>query len=188
MPGCARFEFTHAAALALLLGACSGQNVETRFEINHLDSHWASGRIDINCEQKLRLSAEARNALEHGVPLTIEVEVILRDLATRTRIEDVTSRYELSYLPLSEHYRISGTRPHETANFPRLRHALAKLSRLELSMEVGTLPDGEYEVLARSRLVHGEMPPPMRLPALFDPDWKHASAWIASPLTIGPEI
>ena len=187
MPGCARFEFAQAAALALLLGGCSGQSVETRFKINHLDSHWASGHIAINCEQTLQLSAEARNALEHGVPLTIEVEVILRDLATTTRIDDVTSRYELRYLPLSEHYRVSGAGPHEIANFPRLRHALAKLSRLELSMEVGTLPGGEYELLARSRLVHGEMPPPMRLPALFDPDWKHASAWISSPLTIGPE-
>ena len=187
MPGCARPEFVHAAVLALLLGACSGQGSETRFEISHLESHWAGGRIDIDCGQKLQLSAQARNALEHGVPLTIEVEVILRDLATRTRIDEVTSRYELRYLPLSEHYRISGTQPHDVANFPRLRHALAKLSRLELSMSVGTLPGGEYEVLARSRLVHDKMPPPLRLPALFDPDWNHASAWMSSALTIGPE-
>ena len=186
MPGCARFEIAQVAILSLLLAACSGQDEKARFEIDVLDASWSSGRIDVRCEQRLQLSEEAREALEHGVPLTIEVEVILRDMATRTRVDEITGRYELRYLPLSEHYRVSTVGTREVANFPRLRHALAKLSRLELSMEVGTLPGGEYEVLARSRLRHGDMPPPMRLPALFDPDWKHASAWASSPLNIGP--
>lgn len=186
MPGCARSEIAQAAFLSLLLAACSGQEEKPRFEIDVLDASWTSGHIDIRCEQRLQLSEEARDALEHGVPLTIEIEVILRDMATRTRVDEVTGRYELRYLPLSEHYRVSALGTTEIANFPRLRHALAKLSLLELSMEVGTLPGGEYEVLARSRLRHGDMPPPMRLPALFDPDWQHASAWISSPLSIGP--
>jgi len=187
MPGCARFEIAHAALLSLLLGACSAQDGDRRFEILDIEAHWDNGRIDIRCEQRLQLSAGAREALEHGVPLTIEVEVLIRDMASRTRIDEVTSRHELRYLPLSEHYRVSGDGMDDIANFPRLRHALARLSRLELSIEAGTLPAGEYEVLARSRLVHGEMPPPMRLPALFDPEWNHTSAWYSSTLIIHRE-
>jgi len=184
MPGCARFEIAHAAVLSLLLTACSAQDADRRFEILDLEARWNNGRIDIRCEQSLQLSAEAREALEHGVPLTIEVEVIIRDMASRTRINEVTSRHELRYLPLSEHYRVSGAAADDIANFPRLRHALMRLSRVELSIEAGTLRAGEYEVLARSRLGHGDLPPPMRLPALFDPAWNHASAWFSAALII----
>jgi hypothetical protein len=187
MPGYARLDPARGVVLALLLtlGGCFQQDAAGRFEISRLDAHWTNGRVEISCDQRLELSAEARSALRHGVPLTIEVELILRDLASRTRVGGITRRYEVRYLPLSEHYQVSGIGAHNVATFPRLRHALAELSRLDLSLEVGTLPAGDYEVLARSRLAHDDLPPPMRLPALFDPEWKHASNWTAWPMTIG---
>jgi hypothetical protein len=170
----------------LALCGCTDQAASGLFEIRHLDALWDDGRVDIRGEQQLRLSEEARDALHHGVPLTIELELILRDTHSQTRIRKETRRYEVRYLPLSERYRVS--RPGEQAvqTFPRLRHALAEISRLELSIEIGTLPAGDYEVLARTRLDHGAMPPPMRLPALFDPAWNHASPWTSWPLTVGP--
>jgi hypothetical protein len=188
MPGYAKFDTARSAVLALLLtlGGCFQQDAAGRFEISRLEAHWTSGRVEIICDQRLELSTEAREALRHGVPLTIEVELILRDLASRTRVGGMTRRYELRYLPLSEHYQVSGIGAHKVATFPRLRHALAELSRLAFSLEVGTLPAGDYEILARSRLDHGDMPPPMRLPALFDPAWKHASNWSSWPMTVVP--
>lgn len=189
MPGCTRLDLAHAVALVLLLalGGCSRQGTDGQFEIHYLEAHWGNGRVEITCEQRLQLSAEARRALEHGVPLTIEVELILRDMVSRKRVSGATRRYEIRYLPLSEHYRVSGIGTHDVATFPRLRHALAELARLDFSLAVGALPTGDYEVLARSRLDHGQMPPPMRLPALFDPEWKHVSHWTSGPLVIGPE-
>ncbi|MEJ2299853.1 MAG: DUF4390 domain-containing protein [Woeseiaceae bacterium] len=71
--------------------------------------------------------------------------------------------------------------------FPRLRHVLADLGRLDLSFETGALPGGEYELLARSYLDQERMPPPMRLPALFSRRWDHASGWTAWPLDVEPE-
>ena len=189
MPGCSRFDSARGVILTLLLalGGCFQQDAGGRFEISRLEAHWSKGRVEISCEQQVELSAEARAALQHGVPLTIEVELILRDLASRTRVGAVTRRYELRYLPLSEHYQVSGLGAHNVATFPRLRHALSELSRLSFSFEVGTLAAGSYEVLARSRLDHGDRPPPMRLPALFDPAWKHTSIWTSWPMTVGPE-
>ena len=174
--------------LAFMLAqcACSNQAANGLFEVRHLEALWANGRVAVRCEQQLRLSDEARNALRHGVPLTIELELILRDTRSQTRIGKETRRYELRYLPLSEHYRVSRLGERSVQTFPRLRHALAELSRLELSIETGSLPAGDYEVLARTRLDHGDMPPPMRLPALFDPAWHHASAWTSWPLTVDP--
>ena len=189
MPSCARLELACAGLLALLfaLGGCSGQtDGGGTFEIRQVRAHWASGHLEVGCEQRLQLSAEARDALRHGVPLTIEVELILRDTATRTRVIESARRYEIRYLPLSEHYRVAGIGAHDVATFPRLRHALSELSRLDLTLDTGALPAGEYEVLVRSRLDSRLMPPPMRLPALFDREWRHVSAWVSQPLTIDP--
>jgi hypothetical protein len=188
MPVCARREPARGALLALMLVLCGCTDPADsgRFVIDRLEARWAAGRLHIAFEQRLELSAAARAALQHGVPLTIELELILRGATTRTRVSAATRRYEIRYLPLSEHYRVTGIGANNVATFPRLRHALAELSRLELSLDTGALPAGDYEVLARSRLDHRHMPPPMRLPALFDPDWKHASRWISSPLTVDP--
>ena len=169
-------------ALLLALGGCVDEDASGLFEVRRLDAIWAEGHVDVQFEQHLRLSDEARNALRHGVPLTIELELVLRDTRSQTRVGRETRRYELRYLPLSEHYRVSGLGETAVQTFPRLRHALAEMSRLQLSIETGALPAGDYEVLARTRLDHGTLPPPMRLPVLFDPDWKHASAWTSWPL------
>jgi hypothetical protein len=188
MPACARRDPALGGLLALVLalGGCADPDTGGRFTIDRLEAHWAAGRLDIACEQQLQLSAEARDALQHGVPLTIELELILRGATTQARVSTETRRYEIRYLPLSEHYRVTGIGANNVATFPRLRHALAELSRLELSFETGALPAGDYEVLARSRLDQRRMPPPMRLPALFDRSWKHASPWVSAPLTVEP--
>lgn len=192
MHGCGSVESPRGGFLALLLApllalaGCVDEAAGGLFEIRRLDAVWTDGRVDVQCEQQLRLSNEARNALRHGVPLTIELELVLRDTRSQTRVGTETRRYELRYLPLSEHYRVSLLGETAAQTFPRLRHALAEMSRLQLSIETGALPASDYEVLARIRLDHGAMPPPMRLPALFDPDWKHASVWTSWPLTVSP--
>lgn len=192
MPGCAKSDlalpFVPALLLLLLgLGGCERQPAAGPFEITGLTARWANGRVEISCEQRLQLSASAREALQHGVPLTIETQLILRDESGRTRAAETYRYFELRYLPLSEHYRVSDRAAQEVRTFPRLRHALAALSHLNVTIDVGALPTGEYQILARTRLDHRDMPPPMRLPALFDPNWQHASLWVSSPLTVGPE-
>lgn len=174
------------AALAFGLAACGKAAEGGHFEIEQADARWANGRLRGDVSLGLQLSSEARNALRHGVPLTIELELILRNSSDQTRVGAETRRFELRYLPLSEHYQVTGLGQEHPGTFPRLRHALAELSRIDFSIDTGALPAGDYELLARSRLDHHSMPPPMRLPALFDADWKHASAWSSWPLTIDP--
>jgi hypothetical protein len=200
MPGCARPEGRRASLPAILpavllfwlalvlIGAtgCGRPAEGGLFAIERVEAHWANGRLEGRCQLGLRLSAAARDALRHGVPLTVELELILRNTGDQTRVGTETGRYEIRYLPLSEHYQVSGLGEGQTGTFPRLRHALAELASLDFSIDTGALPAGEYELLARSRLDHASMPPPMRLPALFDPGWKHASQWSSWPLTIDP--
>jgi hypothetical protein len=174
------------AGLVVALAVCGESAESVPFEVTGVESHWANGRLRGRCEQKLTLGPEAREALRHGVPLTVELELILRNTADQTRVGQETARYEIRYLPLSEHYQVAGLDAGHVATFPRLRHALAELSRIDFSIETGALPAGDYELLARSRLDRQSLPPPMRLPALFNPGWEHASGWSSWPLTVDP--
>ena len=174
-------------AATLLLAACGAANESQRFEVRDLRAEWSSGQLDVRLRQRLELGPEARDALLHGVPLTLGVEVVLRDASTQTRLQRQRSLYEIRYLPLSEHYQLTPGETGVAQTFPRLRHALAELGELRLSVETGVLPEGEYEILARSFLDKRRVPPPMRLPVLFSPRWNHESAWTTWPLDIGRE-
>jgi hypothetical protein len=171
-------------AVLITCAACHGPESGRLFELSRVDAAWDSGRVTVEYEQRLQLSPEARNALVHGVPLTIAIEVILRDTSSQNRVGSDTAYYEIRYLPLSEFYQVSGLQDNDVRTFPRLRHALAELASLELSFDTGVLPSGQYELLARSWLDKSRMPPPMRLPALFSSEWEHDSAWTSWPVLI----
>lgn len=168
------------------LGGCRPDAAGGQFEVESVQARWASGRIEVRCEQSLRLSEAARDALRHGVPLTVELELILRNTADQTRIARDRSDFEIRYLPMSEHYQVSPLAGGTVRTYPRLRHALASLARVDMTLETGALPAGEYELLARTRLDRDRMPPPMRLPVLFDGAWRHVSTWSSWPLVIEP--
>ena len=196
MPGCARKNGIDLAgwpaallltALAILvLQSCSTQSQGGAFEISEVDARWANGNINVSLSQQIQLSPEARRALRHGVPLTLEVELILRDARTQTRVQKHNSQYEIRYLPLSERFQLTGSEASRSRTFPRLRHALSDLAELDVSFNTGVLPSGEYELLARSFLDKRKMPPPMRLPVMFSQHWNHESDWTSWPLEIEP--
>lgn len=174
------------AIVLLALAACSTSESEGRFEFQMVESGWSNGLLIVSAEQSLSLSAEARNALVHGVPLSIETELSLRESGKRTRVADLSDRFEIRYLPLSDHYQLALADGLTVKTFPRLRHVLAELSDLEFSLRTGVLPAGDYEVLIRTRLDPMRMPPPMRLPAQLSADWRHDSSWTSWPLAIEP--
>jgi len=173
--------------VALALSACSDPAAEGRFELSRVEAKWTNGWMNVTCEQQLSLSNEARNALTHGVPLTVQLELLLRNSGSQTRAGNETYSYEIRYLPMSDHYQLSLSGADTVRTFPRLRHVLAELSNLNVSFETGVLPAGDYELLARTRLDQQRMPPPMRLPVLLSSKWRHDSSWSSWPLEIEPE-
>lgn len=196
MPGCARkHRVRRAGRLAPILlaalapfamAACSGQHQGGTFEISEIDARWANGTVDVRVDQRLELSREAQRALQHGVTLTLELELVLRDARTQTRLQRHNSLYEIRYLPLSERFQLNGPEKEDARTYPRLRHALSDLARLDITFETGVLPSGEYELLARSFLDKRKMPPPMRLPVMFSQEWDHESDWTSWPLEVEP--
>jgi hypothetical protein len=171
----------------LVVSACGQPSVEPRFKIQNVDLKWSNGRLGANLEQSLILSSEARNALQHGVPLTFEVTLIVRNTTSQTRVLESLEEYEIRYLPLSDRFQLTLPGGDDIKTYPRLRHLMADLSDLRLSLRTGALPEGIYEVLTRIRLDKRKLPLSMRLPTLFSAEWKHDSEWSSWPLEISPQ-
>ena len=190
MPACVKTSesaLVFLLVVVLALTACSDPAADQRFELTRVEATWTNGWMNVSCEQQLALSNEARNALIHGVPLTVQLELLLRNSGSKTRIGEELFNYEIRYLPLSDYYQLSLPGTDTVKTFPRLRHVLAELSSLNVSFETGVLPAGDYELLARMRLDQQTMPPPMRLPVLLSSKWRHDSSWSSWPLEIEPE-
>jgi hypothetical protein len=168
----------------LLLTACTRADDGYGFRINQVRITPGYQVLVASYDQNLVLSSEAIEALENGVPLTVRVELELRDANTLTLLSDSYVRYEIRYMPLLQQYRLLSPGGQTPRNFPRLRHALAALSELKLDLKTSPLAPGSYEFRARTRLDNARLPAPMRLPTRFSGQWQHDSGWSTWPFEI----
>jgi len=139
--------------------------------------HPEAHRLNVHIEQSLQFGDAAVDALRHGVPLTISIRMELRDQGTLTLLADGETRYEIRYLPLSEHYELVQAPGGQTRTFPRLRHVVSALSSLDIDFATGPLTPGSYQFRARTRLDRARLPAPMQLPVRFSGHWRHDSDW-----------
>jgi hypothetical protein len=169
------------SGFVLIAGCMQGEGAR-HFETGQVETIWSGDQLNVTVHQKLKLSSEAKEALVHGVPLTLQLELLIRTTGAQTAINRNIYNYEIRYLPLISHYQL--TRPHtaEIRTFPRLRHLLAELSTISQSFPQGELPEEKVELMVRTRLDHSKMPPPMRLPILFSAQWRHDSDWSSWPM------
>ena len=161
----------------VLIAGCTRPTDDRHFQLGQVDTNWSNGQLIVTVHQKLMLSSEAREALVHGVPLTLQLELYIRPTGGRTPVIKNIYSYEIRYLPLISHYQLTQPGSVEIRTFPRLRHLLSALSTVKQSFNMGHLPEVSYELAARTYLDHKKMPPPMRLPMLFSAQWRHDTDW-----------
>jgi len=166
----------------VLFAGCARQADDRHFQLGQVDTNWSSGQLNVTVHQKLMLSGEAREALVHGVPLTLQLELVIKPSGGRTPVIKNIYSYEIRFLPLISHYQLTQPGAVEIRTFPRLRYLLAELSTVKQSFSTGDLPEGSYELAARIHLDRTKMPPPMRLPMLFSAQWRHDSDWTIWPV------
>ena len=180
MPRCAS-----AASLAcLLLAGCGDSATAHGFSIRDAQLSVQRGRLDVRLSQDLVFSTEAIEALDHGVPLTVSVELELRNQDTLNLLANQRRSFEIRYLPLSQHYRLSAPEAGSARTFPRLRHAVNALANLDLELPTGPLTPGEYLLRCRVVLDQATLPGPMQLPAALSTAWRHESEWSQWPFRI----
>jgi len=154
------------------------------FEMVAVDVVPRTESLQAQTTQRMRLSGLARNALQNGVPLVIDVVTEVRNTDGGRLLAESAERREIRYLPLSERYQILGADDGTNRAYPRLRHVLAELSRMKLEMETGPLAPGRYELRVRVRLDRASLPAPMQLPALLLGNWRHDTGWSSWPFEI----
>ena len=168
----------------MALTGCERTQVDYGFKIDSVTLQPAYQKILASFSQELKLSRDAVEALHNGVPLTVRLEMELRDSTTLTLLADDIRRFEIRYLPLSQNYELRAPGDGSAQNFPRLRHVLSELSSVNITLGTGALAPGRYEFRTRIRLENGRLPAPMRLPALFSAQWRHDSEWSTWPFDI----
>jgi hypothetical protein len=158
------------------------------FEVREASTELRAGVYFLNARIGYRLSSEAREALQSGVPLTIRIDVEL--LNTRRFWFDgedaaLRQRYQLEYHALSERYILTNLNSGDPTSFATLFSALNYLGRIDrLPLIDATLldPEEDYDLRLRAVLDVEQFPGPLRLLAFWRRDWSLASDWYRWPL------
>lgn len=131
------------------------------------------------------LGESALDALENGVPLTFEVEVVV----TRARawwfdqeVITINQHYELVYHPLPDRFVIRNLNSGRQTSYVNFRSAATELGRISEMpiVDDALLIDGaEYQIRLRVRLVVEAFSGPVRWVAMLFPRWRLVSEWYA---------
>lgn len=160
------------AAIGLLLAGCGWleHQVPGRIEVRsaQLVSQDGSARLDLalDCE----LSGPMQDALDHGIALTLAIDVRAGDARTQPRIE-------LRYFPLSRRYQLAENGREDERGFATRGYLLSALGSLRLALpaEFAHLP-AATPLRVSVALDPASLPGALRLPALFEPAWRLSSA------------
>jgi len=179
-----------AAALALLaLLVVAGAASAGDFDVVEAQTRLEDGIYQLDAQIDYDFSERALEALENGVPLTLEVHIQVRRAdgwIWENSLLDERLRYRIRYKPLSERYLVSQL-PGENGETYITRDAalaaLGELRGLDLISQRRLAPREDYEVHIRASLDIEELPLPLRPMAYLRPSWKQSSAWTKWPLT-----
>jgi len=163
--------------------ACTAAVNARADEIDVVDARLASSEegLLLSADFAFDFSARLQEAVANGVPLHFVVEFEL----TRPRWwwfdEDTASRHtqwRLSYHALSRQYRLSSGPLHQ--NFATLEEALEVMRHLRnwLVLERSVpLTGSQYEVAVRMRLDTAQLPRPLQVSAITNPELRLESPW-----------
>jgi hypothetical protein len=154
------------------------------------------GSTVLNAEFEIDLGPRLEDAVSRGVPLyfTFEVELTRpRWWWSNENVINKTTQYRLSYTALTRQYRLTTGNLHR--NFSSLDEALRVLSRfVDIHIaDKGVIKIGEsYDVGMRLALDRTQLPKPLQVDAIANPDWQistHVLRWhyTAAPYAPPPE-
>jgi hypothetical protein len=122
-----------------------------------------------------RLSGPMQDAIDHGIPIMLVVDV---HAGTWPRtLASARPRIELRYFPLSRRYQLRTGGSDDVRAFATQAHLVAALGslRIGLPQAFAELPRGTPLRVSVS-IDAAALPGALRLPALFEPAWRLASA------------
>ncbi len=153
------------------------------FDVRSATTAMVAGVHELQARLQLILSAEALDALESGVPLTIELklEVIrVRGLWFDDVEASLTVTYELEYRPLSQRYILRNLNSGDQNSFATLYSALNNLGRIQglpVIDDALLQPGSAYRMRLRALLSTRQFPAPLRILFFWRSQWQLQSDW-----------
>jgi hypothetical protein len=153
------------------------------FDVRSATTTLRGGVHELDARLQLILSKDALDALNSGVPLTIElnVEVIRsRGLWIDALEASLTVTYELEYRPLSQRYIVRNLNSGDEDSFATLYSALNNLGRIQgLPVIDDSLlqPDSRYRMRLRALLSTRQYPAALRILFFWRSQWQLESKW-----------
>ena len=174
-----------AALLALSLQACGPAESRLQLAAARIELRGGSELLSLECDWKP--SGEMLDALDHGIPLTLDITVSRQQrglLGWRTQASEQHS-LELRYFPLTRNYQLRDLQRDSVRSFGVRAAALAAFSRLELPLHHAGLRagNGERQHL-RIEFDTAALPGALRLPALVAAAWRQdavETTWPGTP-------
>ncbi len=174
------------AAVVLLVGKVAAQGQMERqgyFEVRSASTVMSSGVYRLDARLQLVLSSDALEALNSGVPLTIELQTqVIR--ARRFYLDaveaDLVTRFQLEYRPLSQRYIVRNLNSGDQGSFATLYSALNDLGRITSLPVIDAAlldPDSGYRIRIRAMLQTQQYPAPLRLLFFWRSEWHLQSEW-----------
>ncbi|MCC5794704.1 MAG: DUF4390 domain-containing protein [Chromatiales bacterium] len=169
--------------LALVPLSLPGQTPEGSLEVRNASARLVNGVYYASARIEYRLSADAIEAMENGVPLTFELQVEIsrvRRFWANATVATLRQSYQLSYQPLSQLWLVRNLNSGEQRAFTTLFAAVSDMGRVsDLPLIDAALlePNQTYIVWLRVVLDQQQLPGPLRLLAFWRDGFSLESEW-----------
>lgn len=180
--------FSWLCLAAGLAQSQNGEEVKDLFTVQEASTTLVGDVYLLNARIEYTFTPRVLEALENGVPLTIELDIEVlhpRQWLWDEEFATVKQYYRLQYHALTQQYLVNNLNGDIQYNFPTRQAALAALgdvSDFPLLDSRLLLPQEKYTARLRAQLDIEALPTPLRLMAYFSSEWHLASAWYTWPL------
>ena len=172
-----------ALVAVLLLCAAGAVSAQQRLEIRSAYVEPSESVYLLNVTMDFDISEGAKRAIREGVPLTLNIEILVahsRRLWLDETVAALEQHYELVYHALTERYLVRNLNSGEQASFANLDAALDYLRVIEdLPILDGSLLQAQlrHEISLRASLDVKTMPDTLRFVLFWADDWRQRSEW-----------
>jgi hypothetical protein len=170
-------------ALVALMQLLSGVALAAAFTVGAVTTRLEGNLYVADARIEYRFSPVALEALDNGVPLTVDVHLQVRRRSAwlwEDSLVDRHLRYSIRYQPLSERYLVAQLPDGFKKSFVSREAAIVALGELEGITLLGQdrlKPNERYEVQLNASLDLEALPLPLRPMAYLRPSWKLSSGW-----------
>jgi hypothetical protein len=167
----------------LSTGVSAAAEDQPGFVIRTAYTELVNGVYYLNADIGLNLSDDAVNALENGLPLTVELQIEIikhRSWWLNKQAADLEQRYQISYHELSRRFIVTNLNSGDQKSYSTYREAitdLGQVSDLPILDEKLLDPEARYDVRIRAVLDVKSFPGPMQLIASLFKGWDLSSDW-----------